>query len=212
MEKSRTLKVAAACTALAFAFVVIAFTTPYWLETDGKLPNPKFIRLGLWEACFHNFEDIRHLYDTRFNSCWWIFEEEYYIIQDFLLPEFFVATQFFFTLCFTLLLVGGFLTLICTFGSRRNDKYQLILWANGGTLTLSATFGIIAVIIFGARGDGRDWMPNWEHNDVGWSYALAVVGTVFLYIGGILFLIEGRRTRKREQKSLMADQKTHTTI
>lgn len=35
---------------------------------------------------------------------------------------------------------------------------------------------MIAVIIFGARGDGRDWMPNWEHNDMGWAYALAVLG------------------------------------
>lgn len=212
MGKSLTTKVAAACTGMAFAFVVIAFTTPCWLETDGKLANATFIRLGLWEVCFHNFQDIRHLYDTRFNSCWWIFEEEYYIIQDLLLPGFFVAVQFFFTLCMTLLLVGAFLTFLCTFGSRQQEKYQLILWTNGACLTIAATFGLISVIIFGARGDGRDWMPHWEHNDMGWSFALAVVGSVLLYAGGILFLIEARRTKKREERALIEGHKTHTTI
>lgn len=46
MGKSRTSKIAAAYTGVAFIFVVIAFTTPYWLETDGRLEKPKFIRLG----------------------------------------------------------------------------------------------------------------------------------------------------------------------
>lgn len=166
---------------------------------------------GLWQVCLKNFEDTRHMYDTKFNSCWWIFEEEYYIIQDLLLPGFFVAVQFFFTLCFTLLLVGAFLTVLCTSGSRQEEKYQLLLWTNGGVLTLAATCGLLSVIIFGADGDSRVWMPNWEHNDVGWSFALAVVGSILLYVGGILFLVEAKRTRKREQ-ALIDGHKTHTTI
>lgn len=54
---------------------------------------------------------------------------------------------------------------------------------------------MIAVITFGARGDGRDWMPNWEHNDMGWSFALAVVGVLMLAPSGVLFLVEARRER-----------------
>lgn len=52
--------------------------------------------------------------------------------------------------------------------------------------------GIISVVTFGARGDGRDWMPNWEHNDLGWAFALGVIGVIFLLPAGILFLIEAR--------------------
>ena len=74
--------------------------------------------------CFKNFEEPHHWYDTKFTGCWWVFEEEYYIIHDFLLPGlkncvndlelvelknyiagFFVATQTLFTFCFTLLLI-----------------------------------------------------------------------------------------------------------
>lgn len=212
MGKTRTGKAAAICTAVAFVLVVIAFTTPNWLETDGKLDNPQFVKIGLWQVCFKGFQDPRHLYDTRFYGCWWVFEEEYYIIHDILLPDFFVATQFFFTLCLTLLLIGSFLTILYTCCSRHHDKYQLLLWATGGNLTLAGICGIISVIIFGARGDGRDWMPNWEHNDIGWSFALAVVGSVTLIAAGILFLIEGRRHKKKQERILTEEQKTHTTI
>lgn len=46
MGKTRTGKAAVVCTAVAFVLVVIAFTTPNWLATDGKLDNPQFIKIG----------------------------------------------------------------------------------------------------------------------------------------------------------------------
>jgi len=80
--------------------------------------------------------------------------------------------------------------------------------------------GTIAVIIFGAYGDGRDWMQNWEHNNISWSYALAVFGVLFLYISGILYLIEGRVHHKKRQRAReathsayhMEQRKGHTAI
>lgn len=42
-------------------------------------------------------------------------------------------------------------------------------------------------------------MPNWEHNNIGWSYAVAVFGVVFLYIAGILYLAEGRKRKIRQE-------------
>ncbi|KAK0078619.1 hypothetical protein PV325_002260 [Microctonus aethiopoides] len=212
MGKTRTGKIAASCTAVAFILIVIAFTTPNWLSTDGKLDNPKFYKIGLWQVCFQGFQDIRHLYKTKFHGCWWVFEEEYYIIHDILLPDFFVATQFFFTLCLTLLLVGGFLTALYTCCSRQHQRYQELLWAIGANLTLSAICGLISVIIFGARGDSRDWMPDWEHNGLGWSFALAVIGSFVLLASGILFLVEARRHRKKSEKVLGEELKTQTTI
>lgn len=46
MGKTRNGKAAVICTAIAFLLIVIAFTTPNWLKTDGKLENPKFIKIG----------------------------------------------------------------------------------------------------------------------------------------------------------------------
>lgn len=61
--------------------------------------------------------------------------------------------------------------------------------------------GAIAVIVFGANGDGRDYMPEWEHNQLGWSYALAALGVVLQWIDGVLFLVESRIVRRREISS-----------
>lgn len=190
--KSRTGLFATGFAVFAFLFVLIAFVTPCWLETDGQLENPKFIRIGLWQVCFKDFEDPRHYYDTKFYQCWWVFEEEYYIIHDILLPGFFVATQFFFTLTFTLLLISTFLVALYICCHKDHSKYVLLLLVIGSCLIIAAVSGTIAVIIFGAMGDSRVWMPNWEHNDISWSYALAVLGVFFLYISGVLYLVEGR--------------------
>ncbi|KAL3282103.1 hypothetical protein HHI36_005301 [Cryptolaemus montrouzieri] len=218
--KNRTGLFAIGTTVAAFIFILIAFCTPYWLQNDEKIENPQFIKIGLWEVCFVNFEDFRHHYDYRFTGCWWVFEEEYYIIHDFLLPGFFIATQFFFTLCTTLLLVGIFLTWMYCFCSRDHDKYILLLLSNGSNLVLSGIFGVIACLIFGINGDRRDWMPNWQHNSLGFSYAFACIGSLLLFPAGALFMIEARRARYRRlassqppsQYSMELPKSSHTDI
>lgn len=63
----------------------------------------------------------------------WVFEEEYYIIHDFLLPGFYIAVQFFFTLTFTLLLVSVILTLGIFVYTRDDDRYMVVLLSNGAS-------------------------------------------------------------------------------
>lgn len=92
-----------------------------------------FFLVGLWTVCFENFTDIHRFYDYRFEGCMWVFEEEYYIIHDFLLPGFYVAVQFFFTLTFTLLLISMLLTLGIFAFSRDDDRYMVVLLSNGAS-------------------------------------------------------------------------------
>ena len=205
--KTKTGLTAIALTIASFFFVLIAFCTPYWLVADGKLLKPNFERIGLWQVCFKDFEDFRHHFDFKFTGCWWVFEEEYYIIQDFLLPGFFIATQFFLTLCMTLLLIAAFLTWLYCFCSRQHHKYMLLLLSIGTDLVIAGACGLIGVSIFGAFGDSRDWMPNWKNNDLGWSFAFASIGSLGLFPAGALFLVEARRCRYRNlQESQAASQ------
>jgi len=46
MGKTRNGKAALACTGAAFLFLVIAFTTPNWLQNDGVDREAKFKRIG----------------------------------------------------------------------------------------------------------------------------------------------------------------------
>jgi len=168
--------------------------------------------LGLWEVCFNNFQDIHRFYDTRFSGCMWVFEEEYYIIHDFLLPGFYVAVQFFFTLCFTLDLIAILVTLIFLKSPRDDDRYVFILLTDGATQLFAAFCGIIAIIIFGVRGDGRDWMPNWQNNNMGWSFALGVIGVLFKMPAGVLYLIEARRERYKRLNEIGTREPSAYTI
>lgn len=192
---NRSTRVALGISTVSFLLFVVAFATPYWLVTDGRLHNPRFTNLGLWEVCFNHFQDIHRFYDTEFTGCMWVFEEEYYIIHDFLLPGFYIAVQLFATLCFVMCLLALPLTLSFLRTSRDDDRYMVLLLTIGTCQVLASIFGFIAVVIFGAKGDSRDWMPGWQNNDMGWSFALAVVGAVMLLPAGILYLVEARRER-----------------
>lgn len=146
-------------------------------------------------VCFNNFYEPHYFYDEPFDGCGWVFDDSFMVIQDLLLPTFFVAVQFFFTVSFTLCLLGGLLMLVYIVMPKDSDFYIMLLLTMGSILFLSAVCGLIAIIIFGARGDGRDWMPHWEHNNMGWAYALAVLGSMILFPASILFTIEARRMR-----------------
>merc|ERR1712116_117238 len=87
-------------------FIVIAFSSNSWLETDGTLDNPKFIQLGLWNFCLQDFKDVKHLYDRVFNGCRHVLDEEYHIIDWLLRPPFFIAVQTFFTFTFMLIIIA----------------------------------------------------------------------------------------------------------
>lgn len=43
---NKNQRVAIGFYAVAALFIVIAFVSPYWLQSDGKLAEPKFLNLG----------------------------------------------------------------------------------------------------------------------------------------------------------------------
>ena len=66
------------------------------------------------------------------------------------------------------------------------------------TFLFLAICGTIALIIFGALGDGRDFMPDWEQNYLSWSFGLAFVGVFLMYVVSILFIVEARIIQRKE--------------
>lgn len=76
---------------LAVILILVAFVTPYWLESDKRIVGSKFEKLGLWTHCFRSLPDP---YDPAmgrfFTGCRWIFDPfttGYQEIRSFLVPR-----------------------------------------------------------------------------------------------------------------------------
>jgi len=196
---SRNFRLTSLLLALASALITLSFFTPYWLQSFAsvRLPNPKFTNLGLWHACFNGFHDKGHKYEVRFYGCRHVLLEEYDIIRDELIKPFYVATQFFFTICFVCMLVSLAVVLVYLLCIDDYSRVKVLRWV-GLDLMIGAACGTIALIIFGAMGDGRNFMPDWEHNYLSWSFGLAFVGVIGMYICSVLYIIEARVMLRKE--------------
>lgn len=122
-----------------------------------------------------------------------------HVIEEQLRRPFFVAVQTFYTFCFILTLISAPIVcvmVLCSDGEFERPVLKLAY------IVLFASFfcGFIAVIVFGAMGDNRDWMPHWDHNWLGWSFAIAVVGVLLEFVAGVLFWVE-YRIQSRKEKS-----------
>lgn len=75
-------------TFLIFGSVILlalAFLTPYWLVSE-NIPDQRFKRLGLWEACFVRLHDHYYRYDRVVSGCKYIFDDDYAFLINFLEP------------------------------------------------------------------------------------------------------------------------------
>lgn len=94
--------------------------------------------------------------------------------------------------------------------SKDNDRYITLLLSNGSALVIAGMCALFSVILFGCYGDSRDWMPNWEHNHMGWSFALACIGSVLLFPAGVLFLIDARRLKYKRLNEIGTREAAYT--
>jgi len=205
MDTSKLLKLALSVLLLASLLIAICFFSDYWLQSfpSESLPNPKFLNLGLWGACMNGYFDQGHQYEITFHGCKHILLEEYDIIRSELSPPWFVAVQFMYTLSLIGLLITLALTAMFLFCMEDYYRVKVLRWI-GLALVTSAVLGTIAIIIFWARANGRDFMPDWKHNYLSWSFALGCVGGVLQYIAAILFLVEARIEVRRDKAQEVA--------
>lgn len=200
-ERTTTGKWAIGLFVLSATFMVVAFVTPNWIEADKRFYGTQVERVGLWVHCFRSIPDHNDLNHQRYYAgCRWLFDpftEGYDQIRRYLAPPFFVATQFFYTISFIAMLIAVIFVVMYMLCVDEYYRVNVLKWT-GIDLIIGGAFGTIALIIFGVYGDGRDFMPDWEHNYLSWSFGLAFVGAVFNYVSGVLFIVEARIIRRKE--------------
>ncbi|XP_011135279.1 uncharacterized protein LOC105180727 [Harpegnathos saltator] len=188
-------------TYVAGVFLVMAFTSPYWIESYQETFS-NFKHMGLWEYCFEQFRYPSYQFNKQFDGCHHIFSQEYYVIREWLLPVWLMIVQAFVTLALLLsffaqitvvmILIRWPLALVLRYEWVFSSAAFLCDAVAGGLLFL-------AVSIFGGQCWRRDWLmyPNFNH--LSWSYGLAVI-SFMLHTFGAFFLYLDARTGYRLRK------------
>ncbi|XP_071455671.1 uncharacterized protein sinu [Hetaerina americana] len=187
---------------IVLVFTVVAFCSPSWLVSDYRITGAKMERLGLWTHCFRSLRDPSNSgVGLFFVGCRWVYDPFTYgydKIRVFILPPFMIATQFFYTVSFLLVLIA-FVQILLFFLCCGPDqgKYTLLISLIGYVLLVAGIFGGIGVIIFACLANGEGWMPDHQNTFLGWSFGLAVVGSFAAVIDSILFLTEAKIQKKK---------------
>ncbi|CAH1776236.1 unnamed protein product [Owenia fusiformis] len=66
---------------------IIGFSSPFWFQSYPSA-HSTFRSIGLWQACFQNFQHPADYIGKLYTGCWWIFHTEYWNMRDWLLPPF----------------------------------------------------------------------------------------------------------------------------
>ncbi|XP_050514557.1 uncharacterized protein LOC126889891 [Diabrotica virgifera virgifera] len=192
---------------VAFVSIFVAFATPSWLVSDQRITGAKLDRLGLWVHCFRSLSDPYHsdqAYRRFFVGCRWIYDPfttGYDQIRGFLIPDFMIATQFFFTICFIAVLLGAIMSLIYFLCCGPEQKQFIILIIiNSIVLFVGGIAGSIAVIVFACLANKNGWMPGHDNNFFGWSFALACIGVIACFVASVLFFVDVHVQRKKKRR------------
>jgi len=73
--RSSNFKLAFICTLICLFVYLIAFASPYWLQTYQTVPYD-FKNMGLWEMCFETYYFRKDPYVNEFDGCYWSFAIE----------------------------------------------------------------------------------------------------------------------------------------
>lgn len=191
--------------ALAFVLIAVAFGTPSWLVSDYRITGAKLDRFGLWSHCFRSLADPHDTHQRRFFvGCRWIFDPfttGYDGIRGYLLPDFMITTQFFFTISFICMLIGAILSLLyCLCCGPDMSKFILLIWVNAIIVLIAGLSGAIAVIVFASLANRNGWMPGHANNFFGWSFALACIGVIAALVSASLYFVEAKIQRKKKDQ------------
>ncbi|XP_023011976.1 claudin superfamily protein pickel [Leptinotarsa decemlineata] len=194
-------------TYLAGLLLMMAFCSPYWVQSYDETFS-EFKHMGLWEYCFDQFRYPYYQFDHLFDGCHHVFSQEFYVIREWLLPPWLMATQSFVTMAFLL-----------SFGAQVLMALQLCRWPlefvlqrewilsaiDFACVTTTTVFMFLAIVIFAGSYERRDWLmyPNFNH--LSWSYAMGVLSFFLHGLAAIFLYKEAQQSyeRRRESKNLI---------
>ncbi|XP_012261647.1 uncharacterized protein LOC105689309 [Athalia rosae] len=200
---SNALVFGAILTYIAGLMLLMAFTSPYWIESYQETFS-SFKHMGLWEYCFSEYQHPYYQFYRLFDGCHHVFSHYFYVIREWLLPPWLMAVQGFCTIA-----------LIVSFASQVVTIFIVIRWPLRFVLNyewmlssiafvcngIAAMSLFMAVSVFGGQCWRRDWLmyPNFNH--LSWSYAMAVMSFILHGVAAFLLYLDFNSGYKRREES-----------
>jgi len=194
----------------SWILLLISLASPYWLSSYVHTFS-SFIRLGLFDFCFHDFRHPWYHFDDRLTGCFWIYSHTYYNYRDYLAPDWFIFVQTMIILAFIFSTIS--LMIISCLLMYYFTKHQVSLMITVCSLLVATVFTIfLGITVFASKAFDRNWLLNPQFNHLDWAYYLAVMSMIFFIIAIILLILEtkGIRERKRKLKNLIYNMQPRT--
>ncbi|XP_067950174.1 uncharacterized protein [Watersipora subatra] len=192
--RSKNFKIAFVCTAIALIIYLIAFASPYWLQTYHSVPFD-FKNMGLWEICLNNYFFRDDAYITEFDGCYWSFAVDLEVRRGIFNPGFFVMCQIFSVVALlamvgTTMLMSGVFTR-CT--GEENWTYWVLSITMSGLMSITSILLFVIIVTIGAKSRDRLWMVRADLVWLSWGYAAACLANIFAIVAAVYFGKEAKQ-------------------
>jgi len=193
------------CTGFAGGILLlIAFCSPYWLESWENTASP-FLNMGLWEVCFYHFRYPKFQFDKMFTGCHAIWGNEFRLIRYWLQPWWLLIVQGLMVLAFCGSIISQVVDvcLLLRWPLERilRFEWQLVYFSfilkTGITVIL-----FLSVALFGGSCWDRGWLLYPNYNHVSWSYAFACFAMIVKGVAAFFMYREGREAKERRDKNM----------
>lgn len=176
---------------------IIALVTHFWLRSSDTV-RTNFLNLGLWVACFDNFEHIHENPRKTYSGCYDIYSEHYSTIRDWLIPSWLVVCRILSIIALVLEIIGIvllillFLCVICrwlTCDNKNGFCERVILYATPISFILAGVFLMMTVMVFADNAFRLQCKDFWVGGDpntnrLGFSWGFEVAACVLAFVSG----------------------------
>ncbi|KAL8581367.1 hypothetical protein ACOMHN_034445 [Nucella lapillus] len=198
VERKRVFAVAGLLTSgFAATFLIGSFSSQYWVESNKSVSPSGFERMGLWEACFHNYYPInRPITNKKYEGCWAAISYDMRDLYDHFFPSWMRAVQGMMTLAMLQAVACVIINIIyfihCCTG--RMERYFALISAI--IAFIAALFLFISTIMFGIHVDqDRNWLPQPGSIYLSWAFGFGILAAILLLVSAMCMITDFIRLR-----------------
>ncbi|KAI8764534.1 hypothetical protein BgiMline_035630 [Biomphalaria glabrata] len=185
-------------TAGALLFMIVAFASPYWVESFEEFKGT-FVKLGLWEFCFNDYTFYKDYNGKRYLGCFYVFSPEIRPIWEWVSPPWFVSVQVMVSASLLFIFLVTVALTLNTFKLFPKHLQYALLTGTGAAMLFTVVVIFIALVVFGVYKEDRLWIPRPDMNLLSWSYGLCCVSGWLCLFAGVCLLLAGKEKKDEDR-------------